>query len=66
MQVTTEDFKQEYTLCMKSALPEAESAKRAFQIQPPFSGVNFSNNATFPKTIVSMSETEHDTTFETS
>ena len=66
VQVTAEDVKQEYTLCMKSAPPETESAKCAFQIQPPFSGVNFSNNATFPKTIVSMSETEYDTTFETS
>ena len=66
MQVTADDVKQEYTLCMKSVPPEAESAKSSFQIQPSFSGVNFSNNAKFPKTIVSMSETEYDTTFETS
>ena len=66
VQVTTEDLKQEYTLCMKSPPPEAESSKGAFQIQPPISGVNFSNNVTVPKAIVNMSETEHDTTFKTS
>ena len=50
---------------MKSPLLEAECAKGVFQIQPPISGVNFSNNMSVPQTRVNMNETEHDTTFET-
>ena len=33
---------------MESPAPEALCAKGAFQIQPPISGVNFSNNISIP------------------
>ena len=44
-------------------LSVVECAKGDFQIQPPISGVNFSNMS-IPH--INMSETEHDATFETS
>ena len=50
---------------MKSLPLEVECAKGDFQIQPPISGFNFSNMS-IPRARVSMSETEHDATFETS
>ena len=50
---------------MESPPPDAECAKSVFQIQPPIFGANFSNMS-ITQASVSMSETEHDTTFETS
>ena len=37
-----------------------------FKFNPPVSGVNFSNDMSIPQDRVNMSETEHETTFETS
>ena len=44
MQVTMKNIKKEDRLCMKPPTPEVLSAKGVFQIQPPISCVNFSNN----------------------
>ena len=66
VQVTTKDVKKEDRLCIKSPSPEVECEKVVFQILPLISGVNFSNNMSIPHARVSMSETEHDTIFETS
>ena len=66
MQVTTKDIKKEGELCMKSPPPEVWREKGVFQIQPPISGVNFSNKISIPQVRVNMRETEHDTTFENS
>ena len=44
--------------------PEAECVKDVFQIKPPASGVNFSNNMSIPQDRVNMSETENDTISE--
>ena len=44
LQITTKNIKKDYRLCMKSQAPEKMCAKGVFQIQPPISGVNFSNN----------------------
>ena len=50
----------------ESSIPEAECTKGVFKIQPPISGVNFSNNIPIRQARVNMSKTEHDKTFETS
>ena len=66
MQITTKDINKEDRLCMKSSPEETQCAKGVFQIQPPISGANFSNNISTPQVRVNMRETEHDKTFETS
>ena len=48
MQVTTKNIKKEDRLCMKSPTLEALCTKDVFQIQPPISGANFSNNISVP------------------
>ena len=45
-------------------LPKEVNAKVVFQIHPPVSGLNISNNISVPR--VSIRETEHETTFEIS
>ena len=37
-----------HRLCIKSPAPGALCAKSVFQMQPPISGVNFSNNILVP------------------
>ena len=65
MQVTTKNIKKEDRLCMKLTVPKALCTKGIFQIQPPISGANFSNNISIPQFRVNMKEIEHDKTFET-
>ena len=40
------------------------SAKGILQLQPPVSGVNFSNNISIPQVRVNITETEDGTIFE--
>ena len=66
------DIKKEMTLKKKADFSwnlhplEAECGKSNIHVQPLISGVNFSNNRAKSQARVNMSETEHDTTFETS
>ena len=51
---------------MKSLPPRARVCKECFSNSTPISGVNFPNNMSISQARINMSETEHDTTFETS
>ena len=48
---------------MKSPSPEAYCAKCVLQMQPPISGINFSNMS-IHQARLNMKETKHDTTFK--
>ena len=67
VQITAKDIKKEDKHCMKSP-PQLSKhcVKGVFQIHPPVSGVNFTNNTSIPQFRVNVKETDHDTTFEIS